>query len=166
VTATVHNRDVDGWLQARRKRLGMEVLPRERGLRPVVERLATGGVVAVLLDQNTRVASEPVDFLGHPAPTARGFARLALQRGTPVLPIAIARRGNGHEVRCLRPLRPPAVADRGAELELLTLCNTALGELVRRNPVEWVWFHDRWGMGQASRRSTDSLAGNRKEGSS
>ena len=99
----------------------------------------------MLLDQNTRAHNVPVPFLGRPAPTAAGMARLALRLDLPVLPVAIARRGDGHEVVHLPALRPGDFAGPAREADLLAACNEALGELVRRNPEEWMWFHDRWG---------------------
>ncbi|MFO7654373.1 MAG: lysophospholipid acyltransferase family protein [Candidatus Krumholzibacteriia bacterium] len=159
VTGTVHNPAVDAWLQGSRRRLGLTVLPRDRGVRPVLERLRAGEIVAVLLDQNTRVPSLPVPFLGRPAPTAVGPARLAVRLGSPLLPVAIARCGDAgaaggsgagtrtpgdlHEVHCLQTIRPPCTEEQVPDL--LAACNSALAEFVRRNPVEWVWFHDRWG---------------------
>lgn len=146
ITGTVHNAPVDRLLQDRRVRLGLRPLPRERDLRPVVRALREGGVVAVLLDQNTRVQNVPVPFFGHPAPTPVGFARLALRYRVPVLPVAIGRVAGGHRVSHLSPLPLPA-GEGPAEVQLfLQRCNEALEYFIRRNPAEWVWFHDRWGV--------------------
>jgi len=148
VTGTIHNEPVDRLLQDTRRQLGMIPLPRDGGAAPLLRHLAAGGTVAVLLDQRTRVPSLDAPFFGHPAPTAAGFGKVALRRGIPVLPVAIARRGEGHEVRHLAPLlsEPDEAAARDAErvAEFLGRCNRRLEELIRRNPVEWVWFHRRW----------------------
>jgi len=160
VTGTVHNAPVDAWIQDRRRALGLKVLPRDEGARPLLESLRGGEVVAVLLDQNTRVPSEPVPFLGRPAPTATALAKLAIRHQIPVLPVAIASVGDGHEVRCLRPLRialPSAELGSGDAVRALARkCNDALGELIRRNPVEWVWFHDRWDDDQGNQRMVEN----------
>jgi len=144
VTGTVHNQPVDALIQSRRRRLGMTVLPRDGGARPLVRLLRAGGVVAVLLDQRTRVANLPVPFFGRSAPTAAGFARLALRYRIPVLPVCIGRTDGGHEVRHLPPVALPAGEDPQAQLSLLTACNRALATMIERNPAEWVWFHQRW----------------------
>jgi len=159
VTGTVHNPAVDRLLQERRRASGLLPLPRREGSVPLLRHLDRGGAVAVLLDQNLAVPSLPVPFLGRPAPTVAGFGRLALRRGIPVLPLAIARRGGGHVVRHLAPLRPdpdPAAArDDAAVAAFLAACNGALEALVRRNPGEWVWFHDRWTVRPSPRERTD-----------
>lgn len=140
VTGTVHNPAVDRLLQERRRSLGLKVLPRSEGARPMVRHLQAGGVVAVLMDQNTRVSSGTAPFFGHPAPTPAGPVRLSLRYGIPMLPVALARHGEGHRLVHLPPVEP---AGRD-EMEMLVAANAALEELIRRNPAEWVWFHRRW----------------------
>lgn len=149
VTGTLHNEPVDRLVQERRRSLGLKVLPRREGARPLLAHLRTGGVAAVLLDQNTGAASLAVPFFGRPASTPVGLAQLALKYGIPVLPMALAREGNGHRVHWLPPLEPepgPGGASEQEVREFLARCNSCLETLIRRNPAEWVWFHDRWGL--------------------
>jgi len=133
-------------VQERRQRLGMKVLPREQGAGPVLKHLREGGIVAVLLDQNTRTDNVPAPFFGRPAPTPAGLARMALRYGLPVLPVALARVGEGHEIRRGDVRRPAAgcSGDETAVREFLSWCNAQLEFFIRRNPEEWVWFHQRW----------------------
>jgi KDO2-lipid IV(A) lauroyltransferase len=149
VTGTIHNPAVDRMVQSRRRRLGMIPLAREEGPAPLLRWLRAGEVAAVLLDQHTRVQNWPVEFFGRPAPTPVGFAKLALRYQVPVLPVAIARRGRSHEVHHLPPLLPTGPCDEAGVGRFLVRCNAALEELVRRNPLEWIWFHNRWDMGSA-----------------
>lgn len=147
VTGTVRNPAVDALLQDRRRRLGLTTLPREAGIRPVLRELAAGRMVGVLLDQRTRAASVAVPFFGRPAPTPVALAKLALWRGIPVLPAALVREEGAWVARSLPPLLPPAGADprNPADVAAFTgRCSATLEELIRRNPAQWVWFHDRW----------------------
>ncbi len=147
VTGTVHNPAVDDLLQARRRALGMTPLPREAGIRPVVRELAAGRMVGVLLDQRTRAASATVPFFGRPAPTPVALAKLALWLRIPVLPAAMVREDDVWVARGLAPLLPPPDADPRCEADVAAFtarCNEALETLIRRNPAQWVWFHDRW----------------------
>ncbi|MCK9995293.1 MAG: lysophospholipid acyltransferase family protein [Candidatus Krumholzibacteria bacterium] len=147
VTGTVRNPPVDRLLQGRRRRLGMTVLPREAGAGPLIRYLRSGGIVAVLQDQNTRVQNLDIPFFGEPAPTPAGLARLAVRYRIPVLPVAIARDGqnNRHRVIHLPPLVFKEVGPMDEDVEsFLTLCNVQLEHFIRRNPTEWVWFHKRW----------------------
>ncbi len=144
VTGTIHNAPVDEMVNTWRRQAGLTPVPREGDLRPLLRCLKTGGVAAVLLDQNTRVENIVVPFCGHPAPTPVGFARLALKQGTPVLPVVIGREGRGHRVTHGVLLDPAVYTGPDAETRLLTDCNAALESCLRRNPIEWVWFHSRW----------------------
>ncbi len=155
VTGTVRNPPVDRLLQERRRRLGLQVLVREAGARPVLRALDAGQVVGVLVDQNTRVASAPLPFLGHPAPTPLGPARIACRRGIPVVPAALVRRGGHWVARHTGALKPAPGDD---VLDLAVRCNRALGELIMRNPAQWVWFHDRWRETAATGRSVADSA--------
>ena len=143
VTGTVRNPAVDRLLQDRRRALGIEPLARSRGARPVLRALAAGAAVGVLIDQNTGVASAPVSFLGHPAPTPLGPARIARRRGVPLLPAVMVREEVGWVVRHGVPIDPAAADD---EYDLTARCNRALEEMIWRNPDQWVWFHDRWNL--------------------
>ncbi len=139
VTGTVHNARVDGLLQERRRAVGLEILPRSAGARPLLRALESGAVVGVLLDQNTHAASVEIPFLGRPAPTPLGPLKIARRRGVPLLPAAMPREDGGWVVRHLAPIEPDE-----DEVVLARRCNRALEELIRRNPAQWVWFHDRW----------------------
>jgi len=154
VTGTIHNERVDALIQSRRVGLGMTVLPRRSGVRPVIRLLRDGGVVAVLLDQRTRAHNLEVPFFGRPAPTASGIARLALRYDIPVLPVCIGRDGNGHLVRHLPPIEPPETDAPERVRAFLGRCNDALETMIRRNPAEWVWFHERWGDGTPAGNTT------------
>jgi len=147
VTGTIHNPPVDRLVNDWRRKAGLTPVPRDGDLRPLLRCLRGGGAAAVLLDQNTRVENRTVPFCGHPAPTPVGFARLALKLGTPVLPVVIGRSGAGHRVTHLPPIDPgdhAGSAGEDAEAAFLADCNAALERCLRRNPVEWVWFHSRW----------------------
>ncbi len=146
VTGSIHNEPVDQLVQERRRSLGMKVLARSGGAVPLLRHLQSGGVAAVLLDQNTRVENLPIPFFGQEAPTPVGFARIVLRYGIPVLPVVLARKGQGHEVRRGIAWLPEESGgdDADALADLLLWCNRSLEKFIRRNPAEWVWFHQRW----------------------
>ena len=148
VTGRIHNPPVDRLIQDRRRAIGLHVLPREAGAAPLVRFLQGGGVVAVLQDQRTRVRNLDVPFFGVPAPTPVGLAALALRYDIPILPVVgVWDAGRGVQVmHHLAPILPGSFApdDRAG---LLARCNLALESFIRRNPEQWVWFHQRWNPG-------------------
>lgn len=151
VTAAVRNPPVDRWLARRREALGLCALPRQQGVAPLLRCLRAGGVAAVLIDQNTGADSALVPFLGLPAPTPTGPARLAVARGTPVVVAALARRPDGgHRVWHGPVWRADPERPRQEQvLACLRAVNDQLTDRVRGNPAEWVWYHRRWPDGPA-----------------
>lgn len=151
-TGVVRNPAVDRWLAARRQAQGLVTVPRTAGVGPLWRCLRSGGVVAVLVDQNTGVDSRPVPFFGLPAPTPAGPARLAVRLQTPVVVATIARRPDGgHVVTHGQVWRPQAGAPAEPQVEqCLRMVNARLEECVRRNPAEWVWYHRRWDLGSGT----------------
>lgn len=147
VTGTVRNPAVDRWLSRRRAAHGLCLLRREDGAGPLLACLRSGGVAAILVDQNTAVDSVPVPFFGRPAPTPTGPARLAVGLQATVLVTAMSRAadGRGHEVWHAPPWRADGSATREEQVAAcLRWTNDHLEARIRRNPAEWVWYHRRW----------------------
>lgn len=103
-------------------------------------------VLAVLIDQHTRVDGIYVPFFSRPAHTPTGVARMAHATGVPILPMAIFMTAPGkHEIRILPIIESNRDADRDTEVERLTReCSKSIEELIRFDPKQWVWFHKRW----------------------
>jgi KDO2-lipid IV(A) lauroyltransferase len=123
----------------------------------ILRALRRGEVLGVPMDLRSRVPSVDVPFLGHPAPTPVGPARIALRTGAPVVVATVA------------PRRPPSAEGRTEEygpvaLEIVVTrvttsdlpCNSAgAAELTARINAElsarilalphaWPWMHERW----------------------
>lgn len=106
--------------------------------------LRRGEVLGIPMDLASRVPSIEVPFLGHPAKTPVGPARLALRTGAAVvvglpshaLELAITR------ITTSDLLALPVAADR--ERVLTTRINDVLSAHIRALPEGWVWMHPRW----------------------
>jgi len=134
-----------------RESMGYKTIDRDSGGKDVLRVLRDGKIVAVLIDQHTRVSGIYVPFFNRPAHTPIGVAKLAIKTGAPILPMAIYMRENGrHEVRILPVIDPPepsGVGQDGADKQVENLtreCSHAIETLVRYDPKQWVWFHNRW----------------------
>ncbi len=91
-----------------RESMGYRTIDRDTGGKEVIRALREKQVVAVLIDQHTRVSGIYVPFFGRPAHTPVGVAKLAVATGAPILPMAIYMRRNGrHEIRILPAGRDP-----------------------------------------------------------
>jgi KDO2-lipid IV(A) lauroyltransferase len=125
-----------------RRHMGATTIARgTRGAaRQILGVLRSGGAIAMLIDQDTKVDGVWVPFFGRPAFTPVGAAELALKQDMRVIPAFLERRlDDGHLLRFLPALDLPddpreATARMTAEIE----------EQVRRRPEQWVWWHKRW----------------------
>jgi Kdo2-lipid IVA lauroyltransferase/acyltransferase len=131
---------------AMRRKTGVHLIDKRGALRPTLEALRRGGLVAILLDQNAgRREGVFVPFFGRPASTSRSLAVLALRTRTPILPIFIRRTGIGrHHVIVEPPLVPATNHADAAIVELTARCTQAIEAAIRRTPAQWLWAHDRW----------------------
>jgi Kdo2-lipid IVA lauroyltransferase/acyltransferase len=134
-----------------RREGGVETLWREdpSTARAMIRCFKRNEILGILIDQDTNVQGVFVPFFGRPAYTPRAAADLALRFRAPVVVGTCRRRGpnpgDGHEVEAVEIGYDPDAADREAEAVRLTAaCTAVLEGAIRRNPVEWVWMHERW----------------------
>ncbi|MBX3231737.1 MAG: lysophospholipid acyltransferase family protein [Labilithrix sp.] len=102
----------------------------------LVRVLRRGGVLGMPMDLASRVPSVTAPFLGAPAPTAVGPARLALRTGAAVV-VGAATPDGIHFERIV-------VAPDDDEVALTARINDALSARIRAWPEAWPWMHARW----------------------
>jgi len=139
VTADPHNPQVGAWLRRERERRNIRCFDREREVAAAARWLSRGGCLAVLADHRPSGGSVVADWFGHAARTTTGPARLARIAGATIVPIAIRRVSDGHEMGCGEAFVP--VGDPQVDA---ARCNLALEETILASPEEWTWFHDRY----------------------
>jgi KDO2-lipid IV(A) lauroyltransferase len=129
-----------------RRETGLVVLDRDSPTfaQDVRAELDRNRVVALLIDQDTRGAGVWVPFFGRPARTPPGAAVLALRKGTPVIAIFIERRASGGHRITVRAIEPVEGKSRERIVALTARMTGAIEAQIRHNPVEWVWWHERW----------------------
>jgi KDO2-lipid IV(A) lauroyltransferase len=133
--------------EAMRARAGVGVIWRGSHNAPwkIVRSLRSGAVLGVPMDLRARVESRDVPFLGHPAPTPIGPARIALRTRTPVVVGSAALGVNGSLVVTASHIGSQDLDDddRGA-VELTGRINAEIARRILAFPQAWVWMHDRW----------------------
>ena len=142
-------------LVALRERHGVRAIFRgtEGAAARIVRTLRAGGVLGAPMDLASRVPTLDVPFLGVPAPTPLGPARLALRTGARVVV------GTYTEAELIRIREIPTVdlaaGDEG-ERELLRRVNDELSARIRAAPAHWPWMHDRFPQASQLRRKVPS----------
>ncbi len=108
--------------------------------------LKSGGSIAILVDQDTKVKSRFVDFFGMKASTPIGATILALRTGAAVVPTYIYLDDNGQQQMHILPeISLVITGDEETDLVVNTQNFTNFTEqIVREHPEQWVWMHERW----------------------
>ena len=148
IARRIYNPRINDLIVQFRERHGVRTILREspHSGRAILEVLHARGILAILIDQDTRAPSVSVPFFGRMARTPAAAAALAHRRDLPVVPAFAQRRpGGGHRLSLLPALRIVRVGDRRQNIrELSRRLNEALEARIRTNPAEWVWWHRRW----------------------
>jgi len=120
----------------------------ERGKETIrlVKTLKTGGCLAILIDQDTKVKSRFVDFFGMPAATPVGAAIFAMKTQAAVVPTYIyLGEDNMHHMHFCEEIPLVLTGDEEADMITNTRNYTKfIEDRIREHPSQWVWMHRRW----------------------
>jgi Kdo2-lipid IVA lauroyltransferase/acyltransferase len=110
------------------------------GYKAIVRALNRNETVGFVIDQARPDAQ--IDFFGEPAPTNTSLAAIMQRNPVPVIPGSIRRTGVfAHTVSFC----PPVAYEPTEDLVTMTKkFNQALEIMIRRNPEQYFWFHNRW----------------------
>jgi len=146
VVKTQRNRRFDAYLDGMRRAGGIQTVPMPHSAGPILRHLRAGGLVSLLLDQDAGAQGVVIDFLGRPASTWPGAARLSLRTGCPVVPTAMIREDNGRHCLRLGPiLWPREYEDTPAGVSsYLQKISSSFEAFVLEHPEQWFWVHRRW----------------------
>ena len=147
VARTLDNPYLDDFLRTFRERTGQKMIAKKGGYDQMLDVLRTGGVLSFLADQDAGERGMFVDFFGRPASTHKAIALMALEHKAPVV-VGYARRvgpGFRYEVGCTEIIEPGEFDGSADDARLLTQrYTTALEEIIRRDPDQYLWLHRRW----------------------
>lgn len=120
--------------------------PAARCQREILSRLRDNQIICIIADEYKRHGGVPVDFFGHPVPTATGPALLSLRTGAALLPLFVVRQSDDtHAVVIEPPLVHAPTGDREADIRILTALFTGrIEDYIRRYPAQWWWLNRRW----------------------
>jgi len=129
-----------------RNQHGAVAIERGRETFRMIKVLKSGGSVALLIDQDTKVKSAFVDFFGKPASTPVGATVLAMKTGAAVVPTYVYLGADGMQHMHILPeveLRISGDED-GDVIYNTQLLTTMIEGWIRQHPEQWVWMHQRW----------------------
>jgi KDO2-lipid IV(A) lauroyltransferase len=147
VVRPLDNPDLDKLIDKVRCRTGNRTIPKKGSVRQLLRLIRQKEIVALLIDQNVDWYDGVfVPFFREIACTNKAAAILALRTGIPVVPILNARQPDGrYHVFVLPevPLINTGDLIRDTE-ENIANFNRIIEQVVRRNPEQWFWMHQRW----------------------
>lgn len=129
-----------------RNKHGAIAIARGRETFRMIKVLKSGGSVALLIDQDTRVKSRFVNFFGTPAATPVGATVMGLKTGAAIVPTYIYLGSDWKQHMHILPEIQLNVsgndeADMVYNTQILT---NFIEQQVRSHPEQWVWMHERW----------------------
>lgn len=129
-----------------RNKHGAIAIERGRETFRMIKILKSGGSVALLIDQDTKVKSRFVNFFGMPAATPVGATVLALKTGAAIVPTYVYLGADWKQHMHILPEIPMiSTGDDETDMVYNTQVLTDFIEAqIRKHPEQWVWMHDRW----------------------
>ncbi len=138
-------------LDARLTRLrtsnGNSVIGKRDAAREMLRSLRAGAAIGILNDQHARPPDAvTAPFFGQPAATSSALAKLVDRTEALVVPTAAIRIAPARWRLTYEPaldVRTLPESERGVE-KLTARLNGILEQMIRRNPEQWLWLHNRW----------------------
>lgn len=125
---------------------GAIAIERGRETFRLIKVLKSGGSVALLIDQDTKVKSRFVNFFGKPAATPVGATVLAMKTGAAVVPTYVYLGKDWKQHMHILPEIP--MTHSGNEEQDMVHNTQVLSDfiehVIRQHPEQWVWMHERW----------------------
>ena len=111
------------------------------GVREAIKYIKEDHSIALMIDQRVSEGIK-VDLFGKPALTTSLPAQLSEKFKLNIIPVFIER--IGHEKFNLEFQKVINPNDFKDKLELTKKLNKVLEEMIKRNPNQWIWTHNRW----------------------
>ena len=129
-----------------RRSTGLLTIPKHGAGIEVFRLLSEGYTIGILVDQNPRHNASPVTFFGRETWATIAAPMIALRSSTRIHPVHMVRLPDGRYRIEIRPALDMVRSDdlRQDLIENTQRCQDAIEEMIRANPGQWLWLHDRW----------------------
>ena len=111
------------------------------GVRDAIEFIKNKHSIALMIDQRVS-EGEKIDFFEKPALTTTLPAQLSIKYNLKIIPVYIERdKNNNFNMEFQKEIDP---ANFKNKIELTRKLNTSMEKMIKRNPTQWIWSHNRW----------------------
>ena len=138
---------VQTFIAERRQATGATMVGHRRAAMDVVRALHKHGIVAFLVDHNTKTNEAAfLPFLGEEAAVNMGPALLAVRGKALVWPVVLERDGSDYVFRLQKPLDTAELTGTREEniRETARFYTEAVETFIQHAPEQWFWMHERW----------------------
>jgi KDO2-lipid IV(A) lauroyltransferase len=138
------NETVEAYLNQKRSRFGLRLVPMENTARTLVRNRRTPSLYCLIADQtpSNRKRAHWANFLHQETPFLRGADQLARMSGFPVYYYDTRRVGRGfYEVTFSPLILDPTQCEEG---EITLAYVRKLESIIQEEPADWLWSHRRW----------------------
>jgi len=142
----LRNRYMNDFTYNMRDNKGLVLINVKKALRLIIKLLKQKYIVTIMLDQNARKNGIKTNFLGYPASTFVGTAKIAIKTKTPIVPAVAIRLPNGkHKFFFEKPILPDEYDNSPEDIRKLTeRASQQLEKYILKYPEQWFWVHRRW----------------------
>jgi KDO2-lipid IV(A) lauroyltransferase len=147
IVRPLDNPRLDAVLTRLRTSTGNSVIDRRDAARGMLRALKRGGAIGILTDQHAHPPDAvTVPFFGRPASTSSALAKLVDRTEALVVPTTAIRIAPARWRLTFEPaLDVRTLPEEERIVEKLTArLNGILEQMIRRNPEQWLWLHNRW----------------------
>ena len=112
-----------------------------KGVRDSMNFIKNGFSIALMIDQRVS-EGEKVKFFDRPALTTTLPAQLAIKYKLPIIPVFIERKNiSKFNIQFMEEIN---FDDYKGKIELTERLNEVLEGMIKKNPYQWIWTHNRW----------------------
>ena len=124
----------------------VKVLYKSSDLKKMISLLRKGELIAVPIDQDARDKGVLSPFLGLPASTPIGVAKLADKFGCKVVAGFCVRADDGiYDFHILPAFEDTCDKRFGEDIQAtMDRCNAVISEWIKKYPKQWMWLYPRW----------------------
>ena len=112
-----------------------------KGVRDAIKYIKDGYSVALMIDQRVS-EGEKINFFGYPALTTTLPAQLALKFNLKIIPVYIERDKNDNFL--IEYYKAIDTKNFKNKKKITLQLNYELEKMIKRNPEQWIWTHNRW----------------------
>ena len=111
------------------------------GVKEAINFLNKNNSIALMIDQRVS-EGEKIKFFNQEALTTTLPAQLAIKYNLDLVPIFIERSNcDNFKMKVYKPINPKQFSNKN---EISSELNKILEKMIRKNPNQWIWTHNRW----------------------